>query len=605
MDLKTQIKSQLAEIIKSITDQDVPFSIEVPDLLEHGDYSTNVALLLAKPLGKSPREIAEVIKKELESRNQESEVISKVEIAGPGFVNIFISTEKLVDTVNQIDQQKDTFGYNNTLSGIKVITEFTDPNPFKEFHIGHLYSNIVGESISRLIESQGAEVRRVCYQGDVGLHVAKAIWGISKQVHDSGVKIDDLELKPLKDRAKFLGKAYALGANNFEESEQAKKEIIELNKQIFEKDPEIIDKYERGKAWSLEYFEEIYERLGTKFDKYFFESEVGEDGRKLVLGYLEKGVFVESEGAVIFPGEKYGLHNRVFINSLGLPTYEAKELGLAPAKHKYFEYDRSIVITGNEINEYFKVLLKALSLIRPELAEKTLHIGHGMVRLPEGKMSSRTGNVITGEWLLDEAKQRAEEKIQESKDVHGSQFTVDGHEEEDLAEKVGVGAIKYALLKSGIGGDIAFSFDESINFEGNSGPYLQYTYVRTQSVIGKIEAENLKLKGEASEESNAEIGQKMVLQLAEEEWKLEPEEMALLRHLIHYPEEVSYAATVYSPNIVAEYLYQLAQKFNLFYAKHKVIGSENEDFRLALTSSVGQVLKNGLTLLGIQTVNKM
>ncbi len=582
MNIQSQIRSVLEEIVSRLTDQEIIFSVSVPEIAEHGDYSTNIALLLAKPLGKSPHEIAEVIKHQLETENQKLGIIDRVEIAGPGFVNIFIATEKLIDTLIQVEQQKDTFGYSNTLSDIKVITEFTDPNPFKEFHIGHLYSNIVGESISRLTESQGAEVRRVCYQGDVGLHVAKALYGIM----NNESQITDIEDKSIEEKAKYLGQAYAKGANAYEESEEVKKEIINLNKKIFEKDPQVADIYEKGKSWSLQYFETIYERLGTKFDKYFFESEVGEDGRKLVLGYLEKGVFVESDGAVIFPGEEYGLHNRVFINSLGLPTYEAKELGLAPAKYEYYPYDRSIVITGNEINEYFKVLLKALSLIRPELAEKTLHIGHGMVRLPEGKMSSRTGNVLTGEWLLDEAKKRVLKKIEESEDIRSSRFTVQSSEGEEVAEKVGLGAIKYALLKNGIGGDIAFSFDESINFEGNSGPYLQYTYVRTQSVLSK--ANHSTKLGQVSQKS-----------------KLEIEEELILRHLIHFPEIVSHAATVYSPNLVAEYLYQLAQKFNLFYAKHKVMGSENEDFRLALTNSVGQVLKNGLALLGIQTVEKM
>lgn len=330
-----------------------------------------------------------------------------------------------------------------------------------------------------------------------------------------------------------------------------------------------------------------------QFDRLFMESEVGEEGRKLVLGYLEKGIFVESEGAVIFPGEKYGLHNRVFINSLGLPTYEAKELGLAPAKYEYFPYDQSIIITGNEVNEYFRVLLKALSLIRPELAEKTLHIGHGMVRLPDGKMSSRTGTVITGEWLLDEAKKRALAKMQEgeSEDIHSSRFTVHGAQADEVAEKVGVGAVKYALLKNGIGGDTAFSFDESISFEGNAGPYLQYTYVRTQSVLHKLRMENGKLKINS--------------QLSNFNSQLELEELSVLRALIHFPEVVAYAANTYAPNFVAEYLYQLAQKFNLFYAKHQVVGSEQEEFRVALTQSVGQVLKNGLYLLGIKIVEKM
>lgn len=593
MDIKSQLHDHLKEVIKELFDAaQVSFSVDVPENSEHGDYSTNAALVLAKPLGKSPREIAGKIKDKFTVHNSQFTAIDKIELAGPGFVNFFISREKLINTIREIDEKKDAFGKNDRLSGTKVITEFTDPNPFKEFHIGHLYDNIVGESLSRLVQSQGADLKRVCYQGDVGLHVAKSIWGLQKKIQQSGISLDDLEKKPLKERANFLGQSYALGATAYEDNEDAKQEIIALNKKIYQKDESILDYYITGREWSLEYFETIYERLGTKFDNYFFESEVGEEGKKLVLGYLGIGVFEESEGAVIFPGERHGLHNRVFINSLGLPTYEAKELALAPAKYEYFPYDISIITTGNEIKEYFKVLLKALSQIRPELAEKTLHISHGMVRLPEGKMSSRTGNVVTGEWLLDEAKNRVVERMKESvsQDVHSSRFTVQGGNADEVAEKVGIAAVKYALLKNGIGGDISFSFDESISFEGNSGPYLQYTFVRTRSILEKSQILNDKFQINPLEIRN---------------WKLEIEETNLLRHLVHYPEIVSYAAGVYSPNLVCEYLYQLAQKFNLFYAKHKIVGADNEQFRLSLTQAVGQTIKNGLTLLGIPTVEKM
>lgn len=268
--------------------------------------------------------------------------------------------------------------------------EFTDTNPFKEFHIGHLYSNIVGESLSRLLEAQGANVRRVIYQGDVGMHVAKAVWGFmqnleNKSGQDLVLRIANLEEKSLHEKIKFLGDAYSYGSRAFEDDSQAAEQIKVLNKKIYDKDIEVMPAYNVGREWSLKYFETIYARLGTKFDNYYFESEVGPEGSKIVKEYQLKGIFEESDGAIIFPGEKYGLHNRVFINSLGLPTYEAKELGLAPRKYKDFSYDMSVIVTGNEINEYFRVLLKALELIYPDIAVKTKHISHGMVRIPEGK----------------------------------------------------------------------------------------------------------------------------------------------------------------------------------------------------------------------------
>lgn len=462
--------------------------------------------------------------------------------------------------------------------------EFTDPNPFKEFHIGHLYTNIIGESLSRLLSAAGAQVKRANYQGDVGLHVAKAVYGMQQKLRAEGLELSEVEKKTLKDRAKFLGESYALGARVYEEDPIGKEAIIALNKQIYAKDPEVWELYHKGRQWSLEYFELIYARLGTKFDYYYFESEVGEFGMQLVKEYLAKGVFVESQGAVIFPGEKYGLHSRVFINSLGLPTYEAKELGLAPLKYQDFAYDQSIIVTANEITEYFKVLLAALQQIRPELAEKTMHLAHGVVRLPEGKMSSRTGNVISGEWLLNEAVTQAEVLVAEK---HDAEETLLGKE---TVELIGKAAVKWALLKSSVGKNIEFSFTESVSFEGNSGPYLQYTYVRTKSVLRK-----------AGEEENDRQSEYFDIDMG-----LEVEEEQLLRSLAQFPEVVLRAAESFAPHLMTTYLFELAQDYNLFYQKLPILKvPEKKQLRLFLTRATGHVIKQGLALLGIDVPERM
>lgn len=577
--IKEQIILVLQQVLQELDITDIVIEIEQPKDTDHGDFSSNVALIAGKALKRNPRELADEIKESLDT--QSSEFIEKIEIAGPGFINFWLSNEILFKNIQQITEQKDEYGKTEILKGKKVMVEFTDPNPFKEFHIGHLYSNIVGESLSRLFEANGADVKRANYQGDVGLHVAKSLWGILQKFKDQKSNIKDIEKKPLNERVRFLGEAYALGANAYEDNEEAKKEIAELNKKVFEQDKNIKELYEKGRQWTLDYFEEIYKRLGTKFDFYYFESVAGPIGLQLVLENLKKGIFEESEGAVIFPGKKYGLHNRVFINSLGLPTYEAKELGLAPTKYNDFAYDTSVIVTGNEINEYFRVLLKALSLISPDLAAKTTHISHGMVRLPSGKMSSRTGNVVTGESMLDEAKKRAGEI---NKNIEYRIKNKENSRSEDVSEVIGVGAIKYALLKNNIGKDVKFDFDEVVSFEGNSGPYLQYTYVRTHSILEKA--------GTKTYDFSARTG-------------LEKEEAEVVRHLLHLQNVIKRAAGEYSPNLIATYLYDLAQKFNLFYEKHPIIESEHRDFRLALTEAVGRVLKNGLYLLGIKTVERM
>ena len=630
MDARTEIKGALEKALSDLGVKRVNVFLERPKDDSHGDYSSSIALVAFeknKESGvmnqewKTPLDFAERIVESIIQNSKFMIHFDRVEAVAPGFINFWLSRKYLIGQLSLISDKTPLrpFGSAQGFAGRRIMVEFTDPNPFKEFHIGHLYSNTVGESVSRLLESLGAIVKRANYQGDVGMHVAKALYGLlpnSKFIHSaSSIQNSKLEEKSLKERIKILGEAYAFGAKAYEEDEKAKREIEELNKKIYAKDEAVMPLYEKGRQWSLEYFETIYKRLGTKFDFYYFESEVGNEGLKLVKKHLRAGVFEESQGAVIFPGEKQGLHNRVFINSLGLPTYEAKELGLALKKYEDFKFDQSIVVTGNEIIGYFKVLLAALSKINPDLAAKTNHLPHGMVKLPTGKMSSRTGNILTGEWLLDEAKKLLKSKYPEM--------------EKEVLEKVAVGSVKYALLKSSIGHDIEFDFKESINIQGNSGPYLQYTFARTQSVLTKSEIRNLKSeinsksqnlnikKVSSFDHSNFDIVSNFDIRASN--LSLRDEETVLLRTIHRFPEVVEQAGGKFAPNILCTYLFDLAQKFNLFYQKHRIIGDESagvngkhprgvietQEFRVALTTAVGQVIKNGLYLLGIEAPEKM
>jgi len=593
-DVKAEIISILRQSLAEFTKEEINFLVEEPENENFGDYFSNAALAfwankesrIKNQKWKSPLELAQKIVNSIIHDSKFMIHFDRVEAVKPGFINFYLSQEYLIAQLSLVSG-KTLLRYvhetERSFAGRRIMVEFTDPNPFKEFHIGHLYSNTVGESVSRLLEAMGANVKRANYQGDVGMHIAKSLYAIF-QISNLKSQISNLEKKSAKERAEFLGQCYATGAKDYEDSEKAKREIEQLNKKIYDKDPDLMPLYEKGRQWSLEYFETIYKRLGTKFDFYYFESIVGINGLRLVKEYLKKGIFEKSQGAVIFPGEKYNLHDRVFINSLGLPTYEAKDLGLAFKKYNDFKFDQSISVTGNEIIEYFKVILAALKQIDPELAAKIKHLPHGMVRIPTGKMSSRSGNIVTGEWLLDKAKKLLKSKF--------SEMT------EEVLEQVAVGAIKYALLKSSLGHDIEFNFEESINIQGNSGPYLQYTFARTQSVLARAKSEF-----EAPRPGLA---------------KLEVEEVSLLRALNKFPEVVASAGNLpamqdgkalqagkFAPNLVCNYLFDLAQKFNLFYQKHKIIGSENQDFRLQLTAGVGQILKAGLNLLGIQAPEKM
>jgi len=507
--------------------------------------------------------------------------IEKVETVD-NFINFYLSKDFFAESVKEILENQKKCGENNFLNKEKTIIEYTDPNPFKQFHIGHLMSNSIGEAISRIIEADGAEIKRLSYGGDIGLHVAKTIFGIMAKKGE----IENIKNADEKAQLKFWADAYVFGSKQYEENENAKKEIDKLNKIIFDKkDTEINKLYEWGRKLSISHFQEMFKRLDTVFFKNIWESEVVEDALKAVSLGLEKNILEKSEEAVIFRGENYGLHTRVFVNSKGVPTYEAKELGLSIKKYEIFSFDKSIVITGNEQDDYFKVVLKATELIKPETANKTVHIGHGMLRFASGKMSSRKGNVILAEDLIEQVKEKILEKIV------SREFS--DEEKKEIAEIVAIGAIKYSILRQAIGGDIVFDFDKSISFEGDSGPYLQYACVRANSVLEKIE-KSIWERIFGNKNSNVERPENFEI-------------TELEKYLYRFPEIVERAGKEYAPHYIVTYLTELAGIFNSFYAKEKIIDKDDPSspYKIALTQATAHVLKSGLHLLGIKVPERM
>lgn len=530
--------------------------IRLPENQKFGDYSTNVAMIKAKNDGEDPRIVADSIKDLLTNDKELSEYVERIEVAGPGFINFYIKQSVLLDELSIINKEGEGYGKSDVFKGLRIMFEYGQPNTHKLPHIGHLFSYIYGEATTRLLEASGATVYRANYQGDVGLHVAKCLWALKRS--------EDKFPDTLQDKVELLQKKYQEGSAAYEESEEAKEEIQQLNKKIYQKDSDIFDLWTETRAWSVEYYKKFEERLGVKYDRYYYESQVYDEGTKLVKNNLDK-VFVKSEGAIIFQGSKYGLHDRVFVTKYDTPTYEAKDLYLENLKFKEWPFDTLVITTANEQNEYFKVVYKALEIVNKDLVGRLKHIGFGMVNLKSGKMSSRTGQIISAIDLVDTVVDRVKHL--------GSN--------ENTSEEVGLGAIKYSFLKNNPLQNISFSIEESIADEGNSGPYLQYTVARTNSVINKASSS----KG-ATKDINSE-------------------ELSLLRTLSAYPYAVEAAAKSYAPNLLCNYLYDLAQKFNSFYAVHQIVGSDNEGFRKNLTKGVNIVLKNGLALLGVETPDRM
>lgn len=559
------IKEQIAEALQRAAIQsgitNPVIDIEHPANPAFGDFSTNLALKYAKQEKCNPMQLAERIAAAISI----DALISKVDFIKPGFINIWLQTTPLIAELNAISSSENRYG-TKAKKNRKYIIEFGQPNTHKLPHIGHLFSYVYGESLSRIMQHEGITVFRANYQGDVGLHVAKCLYRVKQQ---QGML---QKLGTLKEKAEFLQKCYQEGSHIYDEDETAKKEINDLNTDIYTKDPGIHALWTETRQWSLDYYKQLEQRLGITYDRSFYESETAEMGTNTVKQNIGK-VFEKSEGAVVFKGEPYGLHTRVFINSKGNPTYEAKDMGLMQLKLSETDFDYSIVATASEQNEYWKVVKKAGELVFPELEGKLKHIGFGMINLTTGKMSSRTGHIVNAIQLIEMVRS----KIKESFDIT----------DEDLIEKIAMASIKYSFLRSDAFSNISFDLETSISKDGDSGPYLLYSYVRCISVLQKT--------------ASAPEGDLHVT-----ESDLNEEERSLLRTLYLFPEVVEKAANSYSPHFVANYLFSTAKLFNLFYQKHSVLNAkEHLAFRLALVKSVSIILKQGLTLLGIPTVEKM
>lgn len=555
----------VSDIVRSLFQVDVVAEISRPDP-RFGDLATNVAMQIVKQVGKNPRDIAEQITTKL----RESSDFTDVSIAGPGFINLRLSDKYLAAELNKMIAAPNDYGKSSQYDNKIVVTEFSDPNPFKELHVGHLYTTIVGEAISRLIETAGGEVHRVNFGGDVGLHVAKAMWGIITNL--GGENPDKLNEIPVDERSRFLSQRYVEGANAYEDDEIAKEKIIEYNAQVYklhsenDRESPFAQIYWTCRAWSYEYFNKFYDEIGVKFEKYYPESETTPIGIRTVEEQRKRGVYEDSDGAVVFKGEKYGLHTRVFINRNGLPTYEAKDVGLSIKKWDDYHFDESVIITGNDIIEYMKVVLKSIEQFQPQLAQRTKHMTHGNIKLAGvTKMSSRKGNVLRAVDVIEMAKNALRET-------------------QDNADMIQVlGSIKYAFLKNTLGPDMIFDAKESVSMVGNSGPYLQYAAVRAKSILRGL-----------TTDFNGDYPT-----------NFDEFERALLVKLTEFSDAIKVATQELSPHLICAYLYELAQTFNRFYENSRVAGDVRENLRAQLALVYAKFLERGLDILGIAVSEKM
>lgn len=555
-----------------------------------GHYSTSLAFELSKKVGKKPLDTAEIIIQEIYENSEIGLLFSKIENVN-GFINFYLKDEFILENLES-SVNSELFGIGNYFENKTILVEYTDPNPFKLFHIGHFMTNALGESIYRLIKNQGGKTINVCYQGDVGIHIAKTIYGLLYFINENNYTLNEfLNFKTAKTIEEF-GKAYVLGSKMYNEEDE-KTKIQDLNNLIFTisqelprnegvqiinqyqkskfYDFETIKKiYEKGRKDSLTYFEEIYHKLGTSFQDYFFESITGEIGTKIIK---ESPFFKESEGAIIWDGKEKGNNIQVLINKYGIPTYGGKEIGLNLQKKQKYQPDLSIVCTAREQEFYFKDLIEIFKQLG--FSQETIHLPHGELRLTSGKMSSRTGEIVTFEEIINQIRKHIVINFSSKKD---QKFL------EKISEIIAISSLKYLILKNSIGSNIVYDPEKITDLNGNTGSYLQYTYARSQNVLKKAGIFNFKSYN-----------------------SLDNIERDILVNFFMFPEITRKAALDYSPSTLATYLHETAKKFNYYYDQYKIL-DENQDiknFRLFICLVNSYVLRKGLYLLGIEPLEEI
>lgn len=573
-----KIKSELARSINKILAQEIVTEADFvyPPQIDLGDLSLPL-FKTAKAKGESPAKLAGELVSALSALDIPG--IGSLSAVGP-YLNIKLNSEFLARAVlKAIGVQPDWFGRNGSGQEKRVMIEFSNSNTHKEFHIGHLRNICFGDSVNRLLKANGFKNLPVSYINDFGIHVAKTIWWTYHP--DNKYAKEMLAAGEIANKGLFLGQMYAESVKEMAERKTAKLEIEFIMKKIELRQGGEYKIWEETRQWTIGQFQAIYDELGVHFVRQYYESEFIDRGRVMVDELLAKGILRKSEGAVIADLEEYGLGVLVFIRSDGTATYPVADLPLASAKFKDYQLDKSIYIVDNRQRLYFQQLFKILELLGYK--QEKIHLEYDFVKLASGMMSSRSGNTVTYDELKAEMLEFAKK---ETGLRHG-----DWPSEKigEVAQVLTLGAMKFEMLKVGTNQVITFDPEKALSFQGYTAAYLQYAYARVQSLLRK----------EGTAEQDFSTVDFALLQ--------EAKEHELLLSLAKYPEVIKAAGESFDPSEIARYLFELAQLFNDYYHQVPVLKAEEavKQARLVLVSGFGQVIKNGLGVLGIGVVEEM
>lgn len=580
--IKNEIERIISGVIKAKFGglDNVGFVVESPKQKENGDYASNAAMALSKRLGRNSKELAEEIAAEILKDKESEEMFEKVEVAGPGFINFYIKPEKLYENVSEILDKKDKFGRSDIGAGQTVVIDYSSTNIAKPMHIGHLRSTIIGQALYNIYKSLGYEVIGNNHIGDWGTQFGKMIYAYKNWSDKKAVAKN-----PIEEMSKLYVRFHKEAEMNKALEDMAREETKKLQK----------GDDENMKIWkflvrsSLKDAGEVYKVLGVKFDYTLGESFYNDMLAGIVKDALERKVAEHSDGAVIMNLEKCGLPPLLIQKSDGAYLYATTDLAAAKYRKEKFKADKILYVVSNEQALHFEQLFKSLELLGYCPDTDLRHIKFGMVLGEEGKkFSTRKGDTVKLENLLYKSQELAKKVIEEKNPMFSQK------ERKKAARTVGVGAVKYNDLSQNRLTDITFNWDKMLSFDGNSAPYLQYTFARINSVMEKYRSGN---KLEAFLPS-----QKVHLELLQEEV-----EKDILHQLLKYPEAVRNAANENGPHLIALYVYNLASLYNTFYNSYPILKVDKKlmKARLALSEAVAIVIKNGLELLGIEVLKKM
>ena len=571
--LTIKLKKLFSENINNIFGADYAEKVDIQNSTkkEFGDFQTNFAMVSSKLIGKNPREIAST----LVDNFKENDIIEKLEIAGPGFINIYLKNSFLNEEIKKVENEKYDFSFLNTDK--TVIIDYSSPNIAKRMHIGHLRSTIIGDSIKRILQFLGFHTLADNHIGDWGTQFGKLIVAYKNWLNKKAYEEDPIgELERIY--VQFSDEAKKNPALEDEAREELKKLQLgdEDNQKLWK---EFID-------ISLKEYNKIYNRLDVNFDYYYGESFYNDMMPSVLEELKEKGIAREDQGALVVFFENDKLPPAIVQKKDGSFLYTTSDLATMKFRKNNLNVDEAVYLTDDRQQNHFKQVFEIGEMLGEPYNYKKTHVVFGIMRFGDGMIfSSRSGNIIRLVDLLDEAKTQVKKIIDEKNP------NIPEDEKENIAEIVGSGAIKYFDLSQNRTSDITFTWDKVLSFEGNTGPYLQYTYVRIMSIFRKLKEENIDIENE-----------NIILD------DMTGIERELAAELLRFPQVAVKSYESYRPNIIADYLFDMAKLFNNFYNSSSILKEENKkvmDARILLAKKTAFVLKEGLSLLGIKTVDRM